>query len=87
MNDSKTGTSADRPHPSVRGTSIESLSVASAQNRSFMEFADCQVDRSGCPRNKWNDRGLVAFAEDSERAVTALERKAFDIGRARFGDP
>jgi hypothetical protein len=77
---------ADQPGllPSVRGASIESLSVTSAQDQALVAFADCEVDRAGGARHEGDDGGLVALADNPQGSMTAFERQVLDVGRACF---
>jgi hypothetical protein len=45
MNVAESGSFADRTHPPVCGSPIETFAVASAQDRSVVAFADGEIDR------------------------------------------
>ncbi len=51
-----------------------------------MSFSNREIDSSSGARYEWDGGGLVAFAEDAQGAMSALEREVFDVGSARFGD-
>ena len=71
----------------MRGSAIEAVSVAAHQDRAFVAFADRQVDRACRAGHERDHRGLVALADDPQRAVAALEAEVLDVGGARFCDP
>jgi hypothetical protein len=75
---------ADRTHPTMRCSPVETLPVTPAKNGPFMAFAHGQVDRSRSPRYERDGCGLVAFAEDLQCAVSSLEPEILDVGCAGF---
>ena len=85
--DSESGPLADRSHPSVGGASIEPFTVAATQDRSFATLTDGEVDGARGARHERDHRGLVAFADDAQRAMSSFEAEVLDVGRARFADP
>jgi hypothetical protein len=86
MDRAESGLLADGVDPAVGGPPVEPLAVASLQDRSFVALADREVDSAGGPRDKGDDGGLVALAEDLESAVAAFEAEVLDVGGARFAD-
>lgn len=54
MDVAETGSFADRSHPAMRGSSIESLSVAAQLDRAFVAFADGEIDRAAGARDQWD---------------------------------
>jgi hypothetical protein len=70
----ESGSFADRRDPSVRGAPVESLSVATSQDRSFMAVTDREVDRAGRSRHQRDRRRLVALADDLQRAMLCFNR-------------
>ena len=80
------GSLADRPDPAVGGAAVEALAVPAAQDRALVAFADGEVDRASGTGNERDDGGLVAFADDPQGAVAALEAEVLDVGRARLAD-
>ncbi len=52
-----------------------------------MPLADGEIDGAGGARHERDRGGLVALAEDAERAMPPLEAEVLDVGSARFGDP
>jgi hypothetical protein len=67
------GPLADGPNPAVRSPTVEPFAVTAAQDRAFAPFADGQVDGSCRPRDERNDGGLVALADDAQRAMAAFD--------------
>ena len=67
------GALADGPNPAVRGAPVEAFAVTAAQDRAFAAFADGQVDGSRCSRDERDGGGLVALAEDAQRAMAAFD--------------
>jgi hypothetical protein len=45
-------------------------------------FADGEVDGSCCPWDERDGRGLVALAEDAQRAMAAFDAEVLDVGGA-----
>jgi hypothetical protein len=68
----------------VRGSTVEAFAVTAAQDRAFAAFADRQVDGSCRPRDERDGGGLVALAEDAQRAMTAFDSEVLDVGGARL---
>jgi hypothetical protein len=72
MHVAEAGLLADGTHPTVRGATIEALSVPAAKDRAFVALADGQVDRA-CRSGHEGDRGwLVALAGDPQDPVATL---------------
>ena len=82
----ESGSVANGTYPTVGGARVESLSVVSLQDRSFSSFADGEVQGSTGPGHQRDRGGLVAFADDLQRAVTAFKAEVFDVGAAGFAD-
>ena len=59
------------------------IEVLAAQDRAFVPFADGQVDGWCRPRDERDDGGLVALAEDAQRAMAAFDAEVLDVGGAR----
>jgi hypothetical protein len=57
----------------VGGATVEPLPVPAAQDRALVAFADGEVDRPGGAGHERDRGGLVAFAENAQGAVPALE--------------
>ena len=68
----------------MRGAAVEALAVVAADDGAFVAFTYGEVDRTGSPRHERDERWLVALAEDAQRAVSSLEAKILDVGRARL---
>jgi hypothetical protein len=68
----------------MRGTAIETLAVATLQDRPVATLTDGQVDRARRSRHERNGRGLVAFADDAQRPMSSLEPEILDVGGACF---
>ena len=71
----------------MRGPPIESGTVKSYQDWSITAFADGQVNRSG---GSWDERDhcrFVAFADDPQGPVAAVEAKIIDVRVACFAVP
>ena len=83
---SKPGALADRAHPPMGGATLETLPIPASKDRSFVAFADGEVDGAGGPRNDGDDGRLVALAEYPQRSMSSLEAEILDVGRARLGD-
>ena len=58
-----------------------------AQDRPLAAFTDGEVDGAGGAWHERDDRGLVAFADDAQGAVSAFEAEVLDVRRAGFADP
>ena len=84
VHDGEPGAVTDRTDPAMRGAAIKTLPVTTLQDRSLAALADGQVDRSGRPRDEWDRRGLVSFADDAQRPMSPLEPEILDVGGARF---
>ena len=78
------GPLADGPNPAVRGPTVEPFAVTAAEDRAFAPFADGQVDGSCRPRDERNGGGLVALADDVQRAMAASDAEVLDVGGARL---
>ena len=87
MNVAESGSFADRAHPAVRGSPVEALPVASAQDRPIVAFTDREINRPSGPRSQRDRRRLVARAEDPQGAVSSLEPEIFHVGGAGVADP
>jgi len=87
VNVAEAGALADRPHTSVRGPAIETLSVVADEDRSLASFADRKVDGSGGSGDERDHGGLVALADDPQRSMTSVESEVADVGVACFADP
>jgi hypothetical protein len=61
------------------GASIEPFAVLTAQDRAFTPFADGQVDGSCRPWDERDRGGLVALAEDAQRAMAAFDGEFLDV--------
>ena len=68
----------------VRGPTVEPFAITAAQDRAFAPFADGQVDGSCRPRDERNGGGLVALAEDAQRAMAAFDAEVLDVDGARL---
>lgn len=86
VNVSEPGALADRPDP-VRRAPVESLPVPAPQDRTFMAFADSQVDRARCARHERDHGRLGALAGDPKDPIAALDGQVLDVGLARLADP
>jgi hypothetical protein len=49
-------------------------------------LADSEVQGAGGSRNQWDNGGLVALADDLQRAVATLETEVLDVRTARLAD-
>jgi hypothetical protein len=78
------GPLADGSNPPVRGSPVEPFAVTAAQDRAFAPFADSEVDGSCRPRDERDGGGLVALAEDAQRAMAAFDAEVLDVGGARL---
>ena len=85
MNVAESGSLADRPHPAVCGAAIQALSVTTLQDRPLDPLTDGEVDRARGARRERDDGGLVAFADDPQRAMSVVEGEMFDVGATCFG--
>jgi hypothetical protein len=68
----------------VRGPTVEPFAVLAAKDRPFAPFADGQVDGSRRPGDERDGGGLVALAEDAQRAMAAFDGKILDVGGTRL---
>lgn len=68
----------------MRGAPVEPLVVTAAQDQTLAVFADGDVDGSCRPRDERNGGGLVALAEDAQRAMAAFDGEVLDVGGARL---
>ena len=66
---------------------IEPAAVVTEQDRSRGAFADREVDGAGGARHERDRGGLVALADDAQRAMTALDAEVLDVGAACLADP
>lgn len=80
----KGGSFADGAHLAVGGAAVQALAVPALKDRAFVAVADGKVNGSGGPRDQRDRGGLVAFAEDLQRAVPAFETEVFDVGCRRL---
>ena len=83
----ETGALADRFHPSMRSSPIETLSIVTDQDRALTPIADREVHGA---RRAWHERDdgrLATLAEDPQRAMPAIEAKISDVGVARLAHP
>lgn len=81
---SEPGALADGANPAVGGTSIEALPVLTLQDRTFATFADSEVDGARRPWNQRDRRGLVALAENAQRAMAAFDAEVCRSTAARL---
>jgi hypothetical protein len=70
----------------VGGAGIEPAPVVANQDRSHGAFADGEVDRAGGAWHERDDGGLVALADDAQRAMSALDSEVLDVRAAGFAD-
>ena len=77
---------ADGANPAVGGAPVETLPVASAQDRPLAPLAHGQVDGTGGAGHQRDDRGLVPLPDDAQRTVTALDTEVLEVGGTRFAD-
>ena len=64
MDVSKPGPSADGTYPAMSRTAVQAVAILAAEDRSLAALTHDQIDGSGRPRDEWNDRWLVALAQD-----------------------
>ena len=83
----ESGLLADRAHPAVCSTPIETMTVPATEDGSLRALTDRQVEGSGCSRYERDDGWLVAFPEDPKGPVTVGEGKVLDISAACLADP
>jgi hypothetical protein len=81
------GALGDRADPTMRGSSIESVSILSKKDRALDALSDGEIDSSSDSRDEWDAGWLRALAHDLERAILSLETEVLDIGLARLSDP
>ena len=87
MHVTESGSFADRLHPPMCGATVETLTVVAHQDRLFTPLADREIDGASGTWDERNHCRLVAFAEDPEGAVAAVEAQVADVGLAGFADP
>jgi hypothetical protein len=81
---SEAGAFADGANPAMRGSAVEALAVTAAQDRAFAAFADGEVDASRRPWDERDGGGLVALAQNAQRAMAAFDAEVLDVGGARL---
>ena len=86
MDKAEPSTLADRTNPTVGGAPVQTLPVLAPQDWSLVTLTHDQIDRARRSGNEGNGGGLVALAEDRQRAMPALEGQVLDVGPAGFGD-
>jgi hypothetical protein len=79
--------SGDATHDPAGGVTIDPLPVGAHEDRPVAALADRQVDGPGRPRCQRHGDDLATFAQDGERAVTALEPEVLDVGAESLGHP
>ena len=82
MHGSEAGSLADGSHPAMRRPAVEALAVLTPKDRPFAALADGEIDGSRRPRDERDGGGLVALAEDAQRAMAAFDGEVLDIGGA-----
>jgi hypothetical protein len=87
VHQSDSGSLSDRADPAVGGAPVEATSVVAYQDRSFLSFADDEIDGPGGARYQWDERRFVALPDDSQYSVASLEGHVLDVGFAGFADP
>ncbi len=80
------GTFADGANPTVGGAPVQTLPILAPQDRPLVTFAYDEIDGARRSRDERNGGGLVALAQDRQRAMPALEGEVLDVRSARFGD-
>jgi hypothetical protein len=78
---------ADGSHPPIRGAAVETLPVMADQDRADAAFADRHVDSPCGARHERYAGGLVALADNLQRALAALKAEVLDTRSACFADP
>jgi hypothetical protein len=81
------GLLADRTHPPVRGTPIETVAIPATEDRTLGALSDHEFEGPGCPWDKWHNRRLVALAEDVKGPVPTGKGNILDIRVAGLADP
>jgi hypothetical protein len=79
--------SGDAAHDPAGGVTIDPLPVGAHEDRPVAAFADREVDGPRRPRCQGHGHDLAAFAQDGERAVTALEPQVLEVGAEGLGHP
>src|ERR687892_1153472 len=80
------GTLADRADPPVGGSPVEAVAVTASQDRSVVAFTDGQVDRPSGPGYERRCGGLVALADDPQRAMASFDAEVLDVRGAGLAD-
>ena len=80
------GTFADGANPTVGGAPVQTLPILASQDRTLVTFAHHEIDGARGSRDERNGGGLVALAQDRQRAMPALEGEVLNVRSARFGD-
>ncbi len=80
------GPLANRVHPAMCGSPVQSLAITAAKDRPVAALTDGEVDGPSHSGNERNECRLVALADDPQGAVATLEPKVLDVGTARFVD-
>ena len=81
------GSLADGADPAMCGTSVESLTIVAAQDRSLASLAQGKIDRPGHSGDQRNHGRLVALPDDAQRAMAPVEAEVLSIGRTGFAHP
>jgi hypothetical protein len=75
MDDAQARPLADGTDPAMRRSPVESLAVVAVQDRTLGSLAESKVDGPGHSGNQGDDGRLVALADDTGGARTALPRQ------------
>jgi len=81
------GPASHPPDDAGGGVAVETLTVASEEDRPFATLTDGQVDSPGGTRREGDGDDLASLPQHHEGAMPPLERQGLDIGAAGFGDP
>ncbi len=75
------GAFADGAHPTMGGAPVESVTVVTDQDGAVASFSDGEIDGSYRAGHEGDHGGFVAFADDAQGAMPAVETEVFDVGR------
>ena len=87
VHESESGPFADGPDPPVGGAAVQTLTIATPQDRAVVTFTDGEIDGAGGPRDERDRCWLVALTDDAQGPVASLYPEVFDIGGTGLGHP